>query len=209
MMHKSQTALTLLLGALLVLIAAVRTPTAGGDHGQVPADTTLAVITFTAAGGATVTLAVEVADDFLEMVCGLMHRTSLPEAQGMLFAYREDGQLGGFWMRNTLIPLALAYIAGDGRIVDIVEMEPVPAPGFTPYVTADGAFINVPDGELPPEGARIRTHPPRAPYQYAIEVNQGWFARHGLAIGDYADLSEALVRAAQAAPPLICADRGL
>jgi len=190
----------------------------------------LPVLTFTTSSGEIVPLAVEVADDSAEMGCGLMHRTELPDEQGMLFAYTADTS-GGFWMRNTLIPLAIAYAGADGRIVDILEMEPVPGPGHTPfqlpdgsrlaiadgqapYRLADGSIVVIADGQPAPQGAtRVTlpwvTYPPRAPYRHVIEANQGWFARHGIEIGDHVDVSAALAAADAAVPPPICAERGL
>jgi uncharacterized protein len=178
------------------------------DHGGHAADLGLPVITFTTGTGAVVPLAVEVADQSEETGCGLMHRTELPEEQGMIFVFTQDNA-GGFWMRNTLIPLSIAYIAADGRIVDILDMEPVPAPGNTPYRLPDGRVVPVGDGQEIPRGAVAVTYPPREPYRYAIEVNQGWFARHGVAIGDRVDPSPALASADAAAPPPICAQRGV
>jgi len=179
---------------------------AAGGLSTTPAradDPALPLIAFTRADGTAVPLAVEVADDDRERSCGLMHRTSLPDEQGMLFAYPDDGHFGGYWMRNTLIPLAIAYIGGNGRIVDILEMEPVPEPG-TPYRTADGQAILVRDGEQPPAGAAWITYQPRSFYQYAIEANAGWYARHGIQIGDTVDLAAALASADNATPPPVC-----
>jgi uncharacterized membrane protein (UPF0127 family) len=168
----------------------------------------LPAVTFTkAAGGTAATLAVEVADDDEERSCGLMHRTSMPDDRGMLFVFAQDGQMGGFWMRNTLIPLAIAYIGGDGRIVDILEMRPVPSPG-TPFKTADGQEIVVPDGQQAPPGAAWVTYPPRGAYRYAIEANKEWYARHGVAVGDRVDVSAAVAGASAAEPEKICLKKG-
>lgn len=98
---------------------------------------------------------VEIADDDEERSRGLMHRESLPEDQGMLFVYTEERTLS-FWMRNTLIPLDIAYIDREGRIVDIQQMEPQDS----------------------------TTHPSAAPAMYALEMNQGWFEAHDVKVGD-------------------------
>lgn len=98
---------------------------------------------------------VEIADDADERQRGLMYRESLAEDQGMLFVYPEQRILG-FWMRNTLIPLDIAYIDREGRIVDIQQMEP----------------------------QTTETHDSAAPAMYALEMNQGWFEANGIRIGD-------------------------
>ena len=98
---------------------------------------------------------VEVADDADERQRGLMYRESLEENQGMLFVYPEQRTLG-FWMKNTLIPLDIAYIDREGRIVDIQQMEP----------------------------QTTETHDSAAPAMYALEMNQGWFEANGIRVGD-------------------------
>ena len=202
-------------GMALLAGAACSSSKADGTKQQAPSGSTvtataggLPTVTFAkAASGTPVTLTVEVADDDEERSCGLMHRTSMPDDRGMLFVFERDGQMGGFWMRNTLIPLAIAYIGGDGRIVDILEMRPVPSPG-TPFKTADGQEIVVPDGQQAPPGAAWVTYPPRGAYRYAIEANKEWYGRHGVAVGDRADVSAAVSRAAAAEPEKICRQRG-
>ena len=98
---------------------------------------------------------VEIADDADERQQGLMYRESLQENQGMLFVYPEQRTLG-FWMKNTLIPLDIAYIDREGRIVDIQQMEP----------------------------QTTETHDSAAPAMYALEMNQGWFEANGIRVGD-------------------------
>jgi uncharacterized membrane protein (UPF0127 family) len=88
-----------------------------------------------------------------------MERTELDENAGMLFVFDREAPRS-FWMRNTLIPLSIAYIASDGRIVDIQDMQPL--------------------DEAP--------HPSAAPAQYALEVNQGFFEDNGVEVGDRAQL---------------------
>lgn len=106
------------------------------------------------------TLQVEVADTAAARAQGLMHRTRLPEDAGMLFIFEETGHWG-FWMKNTLIPLSIAFIGPDWRIVDIVDMA----------VAAD-----------PKEGP-FPIYQSQKPFKYALEVNQGFFKRKGLGVG--------------------------
>jgi uncharacterized membrane protein (UPF0127 family) len=86
---------------------------------------------------------------------GLMGRQSLADGEGMLFVFDRDRILS-FWMKNTLLPLSIAYIASDGRILEIHDMEPR---SLAPVQSSRSA-------------------------RYALEVPQGWFARRGLRTGD-------------------------
>ncbi len=86
---------------------------------------------------------------------GLMHRTTLAADAGMLFELGEP-DIHCFWMKNTLIPLSIAFIGQDGRIVDIQDMQP----------------------------QSLDPHCPAAPVTRALEMNQGWFARAGVRAGD-------------------------
>ncbi len=99
---------------------------------------------------------VEIADDPAERSRGLMHRESLPEDQGMLFVYPDERAALGFWMRNTLIPLDIAFVDRELRIVDIQRLEPLD------------------------ETTRYSA----APAMYALEMNAGWFEKHGVRVGD-------------------------
>jgi hypothetical protein len=92
-----------------------------------------------------------------------MGRTELAQDAGMLFVFGWERNLS-FWMRNTLIPLSIAYIAADGRIVDIQDMEPL-------------------DDEPPPYASA-------EPAKYALEVNQGFFAERGVEVGDTVEIPE-------------------
>jgi uncharacterized membrane protein (UPF0127 family) len=140
---------------------------------------------FESASGATATMTIEVADTDELRICGLMHRLSMPEDQGMLFVFERDSN-GAFWNRNTFIPLTLAWIAADGSIVDLTDMDPV-RPEDSPQ--------------------RNTLYSPRAGYRYVIEANRGWFERKGIAIGDKARLEDALARGSQGAVP-ICREKG-
>lgn len=113
---------------------------------------------FTSAGNEAV-LFVEVADSPEERQQGLMHRESLPEDAGMLFVYEEDTGTG-FSMRNTTIPLSIAFVTAGGVIVDIQDMEPLSE----------------------------EVHRSPQPYRYAVEANQGWFGDNGVEVGDVVQL---------------------
>ena len=104
---------------------------------------------------------VEIADDEAEQRRGLMERTELDENAGMLFVFDREAPRS-FWMRNTLIPLSIAYIASDGRIVDIQDMQPLDE----------------------------TSHPSAEPAQYALEVNQGFFAERGIEVGDVVEIPD-------------------
>lgn len=105
-------------------------------------------------------LQVEVADTPASRAQGLMHRARLPENAGMLFIFEETGHWG-FWMKNTLIPLSIAFIGEDRRIVDIVDMAVAADPQEGPFPIYESA----------------------KPFRYALEVNQGYFRRKGLGVG--------------------------
>ena len=106
-------------------------------------------------GERAVTLTVELANRSDQRARGLMFRESLDELAGMLFVFTGD-RSGGFWMRNTLIPLDIAYLGADGTVQEIVHGVP--------------------------QSLDILT--PTAPYRYTLEVNAGWFERQGLGVGD-------------------------
>jgi uncharacterized membrane protein (UPF0127 family) len=84
-----------------------------------------------------------------------MYRKSLPDGEGMIFVFERDQQLS-FWMKNTLIPLSIAYITSDGRITEIRDMYPH-------------------DENTVQSSRSVR---------YALEVPQGWFGRAGIRPGD-------------------------
>jgi len=87
-----------------------------------------------------------------------MHRAGLPEDAGMLFIYPEASKLS-FWMKNTRIPLSIAFISEKGVITEILDMDP-PRPGQEPPVYTS-----------------------REANRYALEVNQGWFRKKGVGPG--------------------------
>lgn len=112
-------------------------------------------------GGETFT--VEVARTNAEKQLGLMYRKNLRKNRGMLFVYEEDRKLS-FWMKNTKVPLSIAYITKDGTIKEIYQMEPY----------------------------SLRSIESSHYVRYALEVPRGTFARLGLEEGDTIDLSESI-----------------
>jgi len=87
---------------------------------------------------------------------GLMYRRSMAPDSGMLFVF-DSSEFQRFWMKNTLIPLSIAFITGDSLITDILEMAPLDT--TTPYVSSK-------------------------PVLYALEMNSGWFRSQGIKSGD-------------------------
>ncbi len=159
-MARRSSHLLLLLGAtlglaalLLLLVIRQPAPAAGDDFGTA---SELATVRFPASGA---TVLVELAATEDQRQVGLMHRTSLPDGRGMLFVFDQTVN-GPFWMKNTFIPLSIAFIDAQGVVVDIQDMQPQ-------------------DETL---------HYPAAPYRYALEVPQGWFGRAGVQVGHQAEL---------------------
>jgi uncharacterized protein len=97
----------------------------------------------------------EIAKTQEERSTGLMYRKSLQDGEGMLFVFDRD-EILSFWMKNTLIPLSIAFIAYDGKIIDIKDMYP-----------------NDTNSVKSSRSAR-----------YALEVPQGWFSKVGVNVGD-------------------------
>ena len=98
---------------------------------------------------------VEVAQTPQEVSHGLMDRKYLGKDEGMLFTFATE-DYHGFWMKDTLIPLSIAFIDRDGRIVWITDMKPL----------------------------TLDSHVPPRPILYALEMNKGWFSSHGVKAGD-------------------------
>ena len=101
-------------------------------------------------------IVVEVAVEPKEQAQGLMYRTSLPENHGMLFVYRQEDFLS-FWMKNTRLPLSIAFIRADGTIDVIRDMEPFDE--RTHHYSVHRCL-------------------------YALEMPQGWFDTHSIKSGD-------------------------
>ncbi|MES2785962.1 MAG: DUF192 domain-containing protein [Pseudomonadota bacterium] len=85
---------------------------------------------------------------------GLMHRREMPQHEGMLFIFEQPTQQC-FWMKNTLLPLAIAFVADDGTIVNIDEMKP----------------------------QTLDSHCSTRPVRYVLEMNTGWFGKKGIKAG--------------------------
>ena len=85
---------------------------------------------------------------------GLMYREQMPAQEGMLFVFEQPG-VQCFWMKNTLLPLTAAFVADDGRIVNLADMKPQ---------TTD-------------------SHCSTEPVRYVLEMNQGWFNKRGVKAG--------------------------
>ncbi len=100
-------------------------------------------------------LSVELAITPEEQMTGLMNRDALSSDNGMLFIFPQE-QILSFWMKNTSIPLSIAFIKIDGRIAQIESMKP--------YC--------------------LDSHPSHEKVKYALEMNEGWFTKHGVDVGD-------------------------
>ena len=100
-------------------------------------------------------IAVEVADEFHERQLGLMYRKELAEDKGMLFVYNNE-KMRNFWMKNTYIPLTIAFVNKDGLILHLADMKPLD----------------------------INAVSSKYPAQFALEMNQGWFSKHKIGPGD-------------------------
>ncbi len=96
----------------------------------------------------------EVANTQETRMRGLMMRQSMPAHRGMLFVFDADGS-HCMWMKNTLLPLAVAFLDGQGRILNVEEMQPR---------TEDN-------------------HCATKPARYALEMNSQWFSKRGLGAG--------------------------
>jgi uncharacterized membrane protein (UPF0127 family) len=97
---------------------------------------------------------IEIAATYNQRQQGLMFRQEMAEDAGMLFVFAQDVRTG-FWMKNTYLPLDIAYIGADGRVQEVRQAKPLDETVLTPG----------------------------APYRYVIELNQGWFERHNMGIG--------------------------
>jgi len=116
-------------------------------------------------GERKVVLRVEVARTEAQQLRGLMYRRSLARDAGMVFLFPRATS-GAFWMKNTLIPLDIAFYNARGRILRIMQMKP----------------------------CRVQVCPlyePNVSYRAALEVNEGSFRRWGVRVGDRIVLTQA------------------
>ena len=151
----------------VLLIVLVSSGACAGDPASSPHPATspsrAEVVVRTDAGERS--LSVRVADSEAERERGLMGVGELPADDGMAFVF--DGPVTStFWMKDTQIPLAIAFVGEDGHILTITEMTPCRTDPCPTYA-ADG------------------------PYTLAVEANAGWFGANGVAVGDQAHLLEA------------------
>lgn len=112
----------------------------------------------------------EVARTPAERAKGLMNRRNMGKNDGMLFVF-EQPQVVSMWMKNTLIPLSVAFIDEQGRIINIAEMLP----------------------------ETLDSHSSLALAKYALEMNAGWFDKHNILAGKSVDGIEAAL--IKTAPP--------
>ena len=113
-------------------------------------------------GLATKTVSIQIAHKNDEMAKGLMFRTSLGEDRGMLFFYHPPKQMS-FWMRNTKIPLDIGYFTADGVLREIYPMYPM-------------------------DERSVKSK--RTDLLMALEMNQGWYAKNGVKVGDNFNLEQ-------------------
>jgi uncharacterized membrane protein (UPF0127 family) len=104
---------------------------------------------------------VEVAKTTEERAHGLMGRKDLGKDEGMLFIFEIEGRYG-FWMKDTYVPLSIAFIDKEGRIVRITDMKP----------------------------RTLESHIPPQPILYALEMKKGWFSINGIKVGDVIKFSK-------------------
>ncbi len=164
-MKRSVMVFLMVLGMLLATVGLAFAQSVGSSSGEAPAATEpeapveLPTLTILNSLGERVPVQVEIADTPAERQQGLMGREALAEDAGMLFVFEQEQPLS-FWMKDTLIPLSIAYIDGSGTIVDIQDMQPLDE----------------------------TSHPSAAPAMYALEVNQGFFGEWGVTVGDMVEL---------------------
>ena len=96
-----------------------------------------------------------------ERARGLMGRKHLAEDEGMLFIFEKE-DYHSFWMKDTLLPLSIAFIDRGGKILKIADMEPL----------------------------TLDSHPPPKPILYALEMKRGWFLTNGVQVGDILKFSK-------------------
>ena len=96
----------------------------------------------------------QVAQTIEQRTTGLMHRKEMPQHEGMLFVF-ERPTIQCFWMKDTLLPLSVAFVADDGTVVNLADMKPL----------------------------ALDSHCSDKPVRFVLEMNQGWFAKKGVKPG--------------------------
>ncbi|HEX5141763.1 MAG TPA: DUF192 domain-containing protein [Dehalococcoidia bacterium] len=117
-------------------------------------------LTIVTANGTTARIQVEIADSDEERSKGLSGRTELPNDTGMLFTGLDDHR--GFWMKDTLVDLSVAFIDRCGAILNVQEMQ----------------------------ANTLDVHNTPGDYRFGLEAPEGWFARNGVAPGDIVSIPE-------------------
>lgn len=140
-------------GVVLVLFS---TAWLGADYGERVAEpaTSYAWVIF---GSDTVRAEIARTDEERER--GLMFRESVPDGTGMLFVFQR-AEIQGVWMKDTYVPLDVAFLDAQSRILNIEQLEPL---------------------DLTPKWSQ-------GPVMFALEVRQGWFADHRVSVGDRAEI---------------------
>ena len=136
---------------ILFIMTAFLCVCCGAEAGDKDDAGSLPTITITVG---TKKLEVEIASTAEQRRVGLMNRKSMPENHGMIFVF-DPPEPVSFWMKNTYIPLSAAFVAEDGVVVKIADMQPLSE----------------------------THHAPDVDVQFVIEVNRGWFKKAGLGVG--------------------------
>ncbi len=140
-----------LLPPLLYIVLALLALHVGSVHAQ---DSPQSGLTRTQITAGIYRIHAQVAQTPSERETGLMFRQQMPEAEGMLFVFDQPATQC-FWMKNTLLPLTAAFVADNGRIVNLVDMAP----------------------------QTLDSHCSTEPVRYVLEMNQGWFAKKAIKAG--------------------------
>jgi uncharacterized membrane protein (UPF0127 family) len=148
--------------ALLVTVTTFALSCASANGSDPEFDPLVAHVTFSTADGEVDAAFLEIADTREERARGLMGRPELDPDEGMVFVF-EGPTSGGFWMKNTLVPLSIAFWGPDEQVIEILDMEPC---------RTDDCPTYEPDGS----------------YTHALEMPQGWFERNGIEPGDKVEL---------------------
>jgi uncharacterized membrane protein (UPF0127 family) len=125
-----------------------------------PASGDISTLTLIDSTGRQHSLSIEIADTTQERSAGLSNRQSLAAGTGMLFVFDLSQRGLGFWMKDTSIPLSVAFIDRCGAITDIQDMQP----------------------------ESLDLHQAAGVYAFGLEVNQGWFAQNGIRTGDKVEI---------------------